>query len=95
MSIKLEISNVNHNKLYDEMITAKIEIKLAERPSDTIGSSVFYFADGTDIQLVQQIIDEHDTAPLPRPLSDIEKLRLEQAQANSELVQLIMMMGGA
>lgn len=30
----------------------------------------------------------------PKPLSEIEQLRLEQAQANAELVQLIMMMNG-
>ncbi|MCT6924113.1 hypothetical protein [Metasolibacillus sp.] len=55
----------------------------------------FTFADNTDMTLVQSIIDAHDPTPIPQPLSDIEKLRLEQAQANAELVQLIMMMGGA
>lgn len=41
----------------------------------------------------QEEINELNNKPLP--LSEIEKLRLEQAQANSELIQLIMMMGGA
>lgn len=30
----------------------------------------------------------------PIPMSEIDKLRLEQAQANNEIIQLIMMMGG-
>lgn len=41
----------------------------------------------------QKEIEELENAP--KPLLEIEQLRLEQAQANSELVQLIMMMGGA
>lgn len=41
----------------------------------------------------QEEIEELENAPkIP---TEIEKLRMEQAQANAELVQLIMMMGGA
>lgn len=42
--------------------------------------------------ITQEELDEIENAP--KPLSEFEKLRLEQAQANSELVQLIMTMGG-
>ena len=46
--------------------------------------------------LTQEQYDERKAlVPIPKPpLSEIEKLRLEQAQSNAELVQLIMMMGG-
>lgn len=41
----------------------------------------------------QEEIEEIENTPkIP---TEIEKLRMEQAQANAELVQLIMMMGGA
>ena len=87
------IKNVNVIKLHSEFNGVGIyPYPVIVNPNS---SANFNFIEGTDMNLVQSIIDAHDPSPIPPPLSDIDKLRLEQAQANSELVQLIMMMGGA
>lgn len=86
------INNINVNKLHQEFNNNGIY----PSPVNFIdeNSATFTFAEDVNLHLVQQIIDTHDPTPNPQPPSEIEKLRLEQAQANSELVQLIMMMGG-
>ena len=53
---------------------------------------VFSFKGVNDFTEFKLADDEEFDVPA---VTEIEKLRLEQAQANSELVQLIMMMGGA
>lgn len=85
-------TGVNPLKLHAELIDNHIGIMLSTSIDDTLTVS---FADDVNLNLVQQIVEAHDPTLLPQPLSDFEKLRLEQAQANTELVQLIMMMGGA
>lgn len=40
----------------------------------------------------KQEIEEEQNAP--KPLSDIEQLRLEQAQANAELFEMMLMLTG-
>lgn len=95
MSIRFEVNKVNHNKLYDEFIEAKIIVDLAERPSSTLGNSVFYFADGTDMDLVRSIVSAHDANYLPAELNELEKLRLEIARSNAEMFEtMLVLLGG-
>ena len=84
------VKEVNLPKLQMELLAEDLVEATAY-----FGEHYFIAKDNLDMDLVQQIIDAHDPTPIPQPLSEIEKLRLEQAQANSELVQLIMTMGGA
>lgn len=86
------ITNCNVNKLHSEFIVQGI------RPFPVFelenGDGDFAFPESTDMTLVQQIIEAHDSTPLPQPLGDIEQLRLEQAQANAELFEMMLMLTG-
>ena len=55
-------------------------------------SATFKFSGITNFD--EFTLDDGQEFDAPEP-SEIDKLRIEQAQANAELVQLIMMMGGA
>lgn len=91
----MKYTDVHRNKLHQELVNAGIKvISVLAIDDNEIGAEI-EFAKGTDMTLVQRIIDAHDPTPIPIPLSDIEKIRIEQAQANAELVQLIMTLGGA
>lgn len=82
------------NKLHQELVNAGVDvISVIAINESEIGAKIT-FAPDVDMQLIQSIVDAHDPTPIPPQLSEVEKLRLEQAQANTELIQLIMMMGG-
>jgi len=72
------IKNVNVNKLHDELIKAGIKpFPVFELEN---GDGDFTFPEGTDMELVQEVIDAHDPTPLPQPPSEKERLEaLEQA----------------
>ena len=89
--------NVNPNKLHNEFISNNINciVRNDLEEKQVIAENTWVtFEDGTDMELVQQIIDAHDPTPLPQPLSEIEQLRLEQAQANAELFEMMLMLTG-
>lgn len=86
--------NVHRNKFHQELVDAGIKVISASSINDSpIGVNII-FEEGTDMNRVQMVIDAHDPTPIPTPPSEIEQLRLDQAQANAELVQLIMMVSG-
>ncbi len=72
------ISNCNVNKLHNEFIQVGIKpfpVLVLEN-----GDGDFTFSKGTDMDLVQQIIDAHEPTPLPQLPSEKERLEaLEQA----------------
>ena len=91
------VQNVAPNKLHQELINVGIECSVFHNLEDGryfIGECEINFADGTDMVLVQQIIDAHNPTPLQKPLSEIEKIRLEQAQSNAELFEMMLMLTG-
>ena len=76
--------NVNPTKLADELIEKNINISLIQndlKENEYVANNIWItFADGTDMDLVQQIIDNHDPTPLSQPPTDKERLQaLEQA----------------
>ena len=84
------IENVLRNKLHDELCANGINPKSVDAIEGTkpIGASIT-FEEGTDMELVQQIIDNHDPTPLPPPLSDKERIEeLEQIVADLILGQM-------
>lgn len=68
------IKNCNITKLHDEFI--KVGIKPFPVFTLENGDGDFTFPDGTDAELVQQIIDSHDPTPLPQEPT-IEELQIE------------------
>jgi hypothetical protein len=82
------IANCNVNKLHDEFNKAGINPFPVFQLEN--GNGDFVFPDGTDMTAVQAIIDAHNPEPLPPQPTEIEKLRLEQAKANSEMIDLMM-----
>ena len=66
------IKNCNVNKLHDELRKAGIKpFPVFELEN---GDGDFTFADGTDMELVQQIIEKHDPTPLPPQPTETEML---------------------
>lgn len=84
--------NVNSNKLHDELMRAGITPILVQhdRPEgEYIAPNTWIdFPDGTDMSVVQAIIDAHDPTPIP-PTPTAEE-RLEAL----ELAMLDMVLGG-
>lgn len=94
----MQIKNVNTNKLHDQLISAGLipaKVEHDKKEGDIIAENTWItFVEGTDMNLVQQIIDSHDPTPIPTQPSEIEILRMEQAKTNAELIDLMMMMIG-
>lgn len=89
--MKKEYIGVNTNKLHDELISNGVIPLLVESIDDI---TYITFEQNTNMESVQQIIDAHDPTPLPPRQTDIELLRIEQAKANSEIIELMMFMFG-
>ncbi|SKB36258.1 hypothetical protein SAMN02745120_1036 [Acetoanaerobium noterae] len=91
----MKIENVLRNKLHDELIEKGIVLKSIEAivGDSQIGADID-FAAGIDMDLVQQIIDTHDPTPLPPQPTEFDKIRIESAQANAELFEMMLSMVG-
>lgn len=85
----MKIENVLRNKLHDELIEKGIVLKSIEAivGDSQIGADID-FAEGTDMGLVQQIIDAHDPTPLPPQPTTEERLKM------AEETILFLLMGG-
>ena len=72
-------------KLHQELIDAGIDdnkMLVRSLEGDSEIGAIIKFADGVDMQLVQQIIDAHDPAPIPSTPTEIERIaQLEQENA--------------
>lgn len=73
------INNVNPNKLHDELINAGITPKSVKHNKveneDIAEKTWITFEEGTNMAMVQKIIDAHDTTPLPPPKTKLEILQ--------------------
>ncbi|MGN7478938.1 hypothetical protein ACTHOQ_13905 [Solibacillus silvestris] len=87
------IKNINITKLHQEFEDAGVNANYAlALPNE---DNEFDFEKGTDMTLVQRIIDAHDSTPLPTSLSETEKIRLEMARANAEMFEtMLSLIGG-
>ena len=68
--------NVNPNKLLDELISHEIKATITSdlKGNEYIAKNVtIRFDNSEDIDLVQQIIDEHDPIPFPTTQEPTEK----------------------
>lgn len=88
----------NPVKLFMELKNAGVKI---EKFTNDLGAGEYIaentwieFAEGTNIEFVQKIIDAHDPTPLSQPLTETEQLRLETARSNTELFETMIMMNG-
>ena len=82
--MKITVENINVNQLCDELISKGIILLLVESIENTTWIT---FKDGTDMDLVQQIIDAHDPTPLPQPTQE-ELLKQELAKTNAMVLEL-------
>ena len=88
------IKNVNVHKLLDELIGSGI---VWTKQSDTVdylngettGDCVIEFADDTDLDLVQQIIDTHD----PSPIQTVSNDDILKAKIETETLNLLIDLG--
>ena len=93
----LLVKNINPNKLNDEFAIAGINSVISndQKDNEHIAENTWItFEEDTNMALVQQIIDAHDPTPLPMQPTEIEQLRIESAQANAELFEMMLMMTG-
>lgn len=88
-----EYKNVNTNKLHNELIASGIVPLLVESLDDTTWIT---FADGTDLTLVQAIIDVHDMTPPPMPKSENQLFREQNTDLNLQIIDIyeILLTGG-
>lgn len=83
----MSYSNVNPTKLHNELIARGIfPISVESAGNDTF----IRFSEGTDMQLVQSVIDAHDPTPLPAPKSKEEIIKEEIATMQGAIDFVIM-----
>lgn len=71
------VNNVVPNRLHQELSDAGVECNIFHNLEDGryfVGDCEIKFAEGTDMVLVQQIIDTHDATPLSAPITELEEL---------------------
>lgn len=78
------LENVNRNKLHQELADAGVLCNVFALNNTQIGAEIS-FGDGTDMDLVQQIIDAHDPTPIPSKPSELDILK---TKLNSAMQQL-------
>jgi len=85
------VKNVNPTKLLDELLAQNIVVisLTHDRQAGNVAENTWItFAEGTDMELVQQIIDAHDPTPLqPQPTQE-EILKQELAKTNAMVLEL-------
>lgn len=77
---------MNTNKLHDELINAGIMPLLVESLDD---KTWITFEDDVDMTKVQAVVDSHDPTPLLDPLSEIDRLKISQAEQFETILMLI------
>lgn len=92
------IQNINPNKLHDELVTNGIHplnVSHDKITGEFIAQNTWItFEEATNMEQVQQILNAHDPTPIPKPLTEIEKIRLEQAQSTAELFEMMLVLTG-
>lgn len=76
--------NVNPSKLIDEL-RMLVDIECATCNKDTIWIS---FVEGTDMSLVQSIVDAHDSSPISNGPSEIDLIK-QQVELQKNLIDAI------
>lgn len=75
--MKQTYTNVNTNKLHDELINAGIVPLLVESNDTTTWVT---YAENTDMSIVQAVLDAHDPTPIPPQPTEQERIdALERA----------------
>lgn len=92
--MKKTYNNMNVNKLYDELVDVGIkpitvwsDLKLGQHIAENIE---IVFEEDTNMTLVQQIINAHDTTPLPQPKIETEMLKERLEATELALIELMM-----
>lgn len=90
------LQNVLRNKLHQELVNGGVGVTTVFAIDDSEYGANITFDNGTNMELVQQIIDAHDPTPIPALLSETELLRLEMARSNAEMFEMVvsLMTGG-
>lgn len=87
------VNNVNPNKLYEELVNAGIEVLMLENnrhEGELIAENTWItFAEGVDINKVNEVIDAHDPAPLPQPKTETEILKEQLEATEMALIELM------
>lgn len=77
------LNNVVPSKLHNELIKAGFNCTISHNLEDGryfVGTCEIKFAEGTNLQLAQQVIDTHIATPMQEPKSDKERIaELENA----------------
>lgn len=78
------IQNVNRNKFHTELQSQGIEtVTVLAIDESPIGAEII-FPEGTDMALVQQVIDSHDLTPLPKEPTENEMIILAIADLDAQ-----------
>lgn len=73
------VNNVVPNKLHQELVDLGIECCVYHKLEDGryfVGECEIKFTKGTDMGLVQQVIDAHDPTPLPKLPTQAERIHM-------------------
>lgn len=77
--MQIHLQNVNPNKVHDELIAAGVEPVVVENDLEEgqyiAANTWITVPEGTDMGVVQAVIDNHDPTPLPPPLTELQKLQ--------------------
>ncbi|MBB6218647.1 hypothetical protein HNQ80_004821 [Anaerosolibacter carboniphilus] len=90
--MQIQINNVNPNKLYEELVELGINPILLQDDrgqGELIAQNTWItFDEDVDMDLVQQIIDDHDPTPLPPTPTEIDILGQQNVEKELQLMDI-------
>ena len=92
---KIEIiKEFNAPKLYDELLQKNLITPVQDNGMSRLQGDFLFVEDESDVVAIQSTIDTHDPTPLPPQPTEFDKMRIESAQANAELFEMMLSMVG-
>jgi hypothetical protein len=68
--MKIELQNVNTNKLHDELIKARIVPSLVE----SLDTTTWITVEDSEESAVMEVVSKHNPSPLPQEPSELDRL---------------------
>lgn len=87
------LKHVHRNKIHQEFVDAGLRVLVVSAINDSEIGADITFASGSDMDLIQAIIEAHDPMPLPAPLTQQDLVNNLGQQVAQLKLQIMLMQG--
>lgn len=98
--MKITFNKVNSINLTDDLLKNNIKfdvnniMSIINDEDITLQNTTFDFDKNVNLELINNIVENHNLTSEDKKLTEIEKLRIDQAKSNAEMIQLILSLNG-